>query len=312
MLKQLLFWVLMCLATSSIKAQLAPHLVIDLGEGDSFSESNFPLRYSFDDYVIFRSYDGDFRSLWLTDGRKSGTFKLVDFNEGERINRFVELGQYIYVSTFGSDIDENNIYQIDKNSFEVSSILKEEESVRYLTHFENSLFYFSEDDLKKLDLNTLISEVVYSFDSFYGADRMIVLNDQLFIIAGRSNGTFLFTSDGTTEGTDYHTYLGDITVPVDFNLIKVNEQLACFYYGQSDDYLLYSTDGTEEGTQPLKTFKEILSTDYYTAFDDKLVFNTDLPFLPSGDNRCFVSDGTPEGTIQLFQDDNNRLWSVIL
>ena len=165
------------------------------------------------------------------------------------------------------------------------------------------------------------------FDGYYGPSfpegsfpsNLIEFNDQLYFAANDGeNGSELFVSDGTAEGTqlladinpgssNYGFYYGSGSYPSNF--VEFNDQL---YFAANDGESgseLFVSDGTAEGTQLLVDINPGSSNYgfYYGSGSNPsnfIEFNDQLYFAANdgeSGSELFVSDGTAEGT-QLLVD----------
>jgi ELWxxDGT repeat protein len=143
---------------------------------------------------------------------------------------------------------------------------------------------------------------------------LVELKGQLYFVANDGeSGLALFSSDGTTEGTQLVTdlYPGNYSqsrgyIPTLYGLTEFNDKL---YFSANDGEVgneLFVSDGTAEGTQLVKDVRPEAQDGYnrgsyprnLTEADDKLYFSANDGEVG---NELFVSDGTAEGT-QLVTD----------
>ena len=197
---------------------------------------------------------------------------------------------------------------------------------RNLSEFNNKLYFTANDaengtELWVSDGTTDGTQLVKDINpgSSYGGgsypSHLTEFNNKLYFTANDAeNGTELWVSDGTSEGTQLVKDIFPGRGPVGYNnyspygfdrdffpdnLTEFNNQL---YFSADDSENgdeLWVSDGTTEGTQLVKDINP--GSDYYndsfpsylTEFNNKLYFTAD-----DGENgyELWVSDGTTEGT----------------
>jgi len=278
-------------------AQLASHIVLDISEDDSFvnNTNDRPIQVGFDDKVLFVLSDDENQSLWVSNGYKSGTTKLVTFNEGETYSKLFDLGEHFYFSTCCSDIGINHLYKLSKTDLSLEVIL-EQEHLDWLTIFNNK-FYYVEDRSKLIAFNieTLESDLIYEETGISPYIFVSKLKDQLLLLSGDLFGDDdVNISDGTIGGTSYVTTLPPTNTiyPLRF---RVAENVSYFHWNVDGVYTLYITDGTEAGTSQLGGFNNYSSINNYAIKGDSLFFAGVYPDITSNSSRLFVTNGTNNG-----------------
>ncbi|MEM7591639.1 MAG: hypothetical protein AAF383_08990 [Cyanobacteria bacterium P01_A01_bin.83] len=279
-------------------------LLIDINPG--FNE-NYGFAYSsylsnfvvFEDRLFFGASDGENGGeLFVSDGTAEGTQLLVDINPG-----FSDYG-----FAYGS-YPSNFIVFEDKLFFSAS----DGESGGELFVSDGT----AEGTQLLIDINPGFNE---DYGFAYGSylSNFIVFEDKLFFSAGDGeNGTELFVSDGTAEGTQllvdinpgFNEDYGYAYGSYPSNFIVFEDRLFFSANDGENGNELFVSDGTAEGTQLLVDIDPGIS-DYgyadssfpssFAVFEDRLFFGAD-----DGENgkELFVSDGTAEGT-QLLVDIN--------
>ena len=167
--------------------------------------------------------------------------------------------------------------------------------------FNDSLYYFENTSLWKTT-DTKVEEV-FNFDpgeEYVNATWLTVVGDHLYFSAPALNGTTLWVSDGTTQGTSplrdaqqdcrFPEFLTDINGTLYF--VATNDQIG---------YELWTSDGTDSGTQPVIDLVPGPGFGYIeqlTAFGDSAVF---AATTPDSGRELWRTDGTAAGT-QLLAD----------
>ena len=136
--------------------------------------------------------------------------------------------------------------------------------------------------------------------------ELIEFQDRLYFRADDGeNGSELWVSDGTAEGTQLIKDIDPENSSYPRNFIEFNDRL----YFSADDgengEELWVTDGTTEGTSLIKD----IDLEYGSYPDSFIEFNDRLYFSAGDDENgreLWVSDGTNEGT-QLLKDINPRV-----
>jgi len=218
--------------------------------------------------------------------------------------------------------DNHDIVQIDNISFygtnyrsdgtpEGTYPVANTNEIRKITRYKNKLYFIdwskNESYFSVMDLNgTNAQHIMEVYSPPYASDSTLVKsNDKLYFVK-RVNGTRLWVSDGTLEGS--HQLEG--AMDEDFYHIKEvmpAENLVYFVartaaYG----YEFWVTDGTKAGTHMIKDIKPgsdspmVFNTYYnhvhFLIKDNKLYF-----FADDGEHgfEPWVSDGTEGGTFML-------------
>ena len=276
-------------------------LVVDLNPGISYfsyappvaSASNPGDFIEFNDQLYFSADDGTFgRELFVSDGTAEETQLLADinltfrysgsrfstgFNYGSNPAGFTEFNDQIYFAA--SDRDNGRELFVSDGTAEGTQLVA--------------------------DLNPMIDDSFSFYLPFaYGSspNSLIEFNDQLYFTANDGeNGTAIFVSDGTTEGTQLlvdlnpdSSSLYDVR-PEPYGFVEFNDKL---YFTADNGEVgreLFVTDGTAEGTSLVVDLNPDSGSDPsgFTVFGEQLYFTAD-----NGENgrELFVTDGTAEGT----------------
>ena len=279
-------------------------LVADIrpGSNDSYNYRNV---YSsdpsglaeFKDKLYFGADNGESgRELYVSDGTAEGTQIVADIrpgSDGSNLSTLIEFKDKLYFTADNGESGQELF--VSDGTAEGTQIVAD---IR-----PNSGSAYDKDGS---------FEYIAGFDTL----NLIEFKDKLYFAADNGeNGTELFASDGTSEGTQlvtdlrlgfndsknspYSSYPRDITEFKDKLYFGANN-------GESGTELFVS-DGTTEGTQLVADIRPGSSDDGYvygsnprglTEFKGKLYFGAD-----NGESgrELFVSDGTSEGT-QLVAD----------
>ena len=329
---------------------------------DSSYASNF---IEFNDQLYFTANDGENgNELWVSDGTTEGTSLLVDIDPGTNegyyyssprgsyASNFIEFNDRLY---FTANNEENgNELWVSDGTTEGTSLLIDinpgESGSNYYSfpqssfasnfiEFDDRLYFTANDGENGTELwvsdgttegTNLLKDINpnsnegynYSYPQSSSASNFIEFNDQLYFTANDGeNGTELWVSDGTTEGTNllkdinpsirsssYNYSESSYSFPESSyasNFIEFNDQL---YFTANDGESgneLWVSDGTTEGTHILKDINPGFSGSYNYSFPDGSYannlteFNDQLYFTANdgeNGNELWVSDGTTEGT----------------
>ncbi|MEZ5033213.1 MAG: T9SS type A sorting domain-containing protein [Saprospiraceae bacterium] len=307
----------LCLLLTSLHAQPV-RLVKDItpGTGSTFSSDFTPtddgIISAFGNSILFIVKDADQHfNLWVSDGEEDGTYPLHGLSDGEKFNGFINADDdhfYYVVETDAGSF----LYSLSKSTLDTIQVYANPEEINYLTYLNGQLYFEVEDALITVDPNSQVSKLVYQFGSFRSIRDIGVLNDGLILIGGESNGTELYSSDGTTAGTKaFYQLNSGSEFSGDYYMTEVDGQLFFFYNKPSEPYVLYVTDGTKAGTKPLIeleriTFINLEKGRSIIGWEGRLFFRGRALGNGSNQDELFVSDGTVAGT---FKIDINNEWS---
>ena len=242
----------------------------------------------FEEKVLFQANDGVHGSeLWISDGSESGTLMLKDINEGTAESRpihFTVIGDTCFFQA-ANDANGSELWKTDGTQ-EGTVLVKD---IRAGTQDSDLGGKEAPSRAKGFDSQTvgLGSNPQY----------LVNLNGTLVFTANDGiNGTELWKSDGTPEGT---TLIKDITEGTSgFNPTNLNVIGTTLYFTSSQSGTqLYKTDGTSEGTVIVEDF----GTSYIyqmTAMNNTLYFFLSAQ-SPGSTSMFYKSDGTSEGTIKI-------------
>ncbi|HHH52612.1 MAG TPA: hypothetical protein ENK91_03055, partial [Bacteroidetes bacterium] len=227
-------------------------------------------------------------SLWVVN---TTNYEAQLIGKYKGIYENIEYGGKLYVSVREGSKKKLIAIAQDNSVQEISSST---DTKRFLTVFNNELYFADDDVLKKY--NDTSNEVtdVYEFYWFAGIRDMTATDNNLFIIGGIEEGTALFTSDGTNGGThNYYT----INTGNEFNskiyMTPVGDKVFFFYDENGEGYKLWVTDGTANRAFALKSH-EVLSFDNLNKNKNIIAYNGKFYYRGDGaeGDNLYVSDGT--------------------
>lgn len=270
---------------------------------------------SFDDKILFLVKKANNRyNLWISNGEEDSTFAIHESAFTGLFNNFVndDPDNIYYLYTTSSN---QHIYALSKSTLDTTRLYTNNTISNTLVHFNGALYFSRNSGLWKLDPSTITAELVYQFGFSSGLGAMSVFEDQLIIIGNGNNGTELFRSDGTTDGTEsFYQLSAEAGLMARAYMTPVDDKLFFFYKapGFSSPYYLYVTNGTNEGTLQLIRVDEPRSMNHMKhrsiiGWNGKLYFNANPYGNQPDTDELFVSDGTLEGTdVFKFRDEHAR------
>lgn len=283
--------------------------VVEIYESSSFSTSTSldedGIKASFGDYVVVVPRENSHRELWISNGRTSETRLLYEASPSAIYLNFLEAEDFIAISVFDNSAIEDMVLGLNKTTLEIDTLFTSPEFPGLLTYFDDDLFYRQNAELWRYDMDSGSTELVHTFASFQSFIDMDVLNDQLILIGGGSSATQLFTSDGTSAGTQSYFQLNTGNeFSRNYHMTPVGDKMFFFFESNGNPYSLYVTDGTTEGTQIVGDFEDLVFEEFYESrkiigFQDKLYFKGRPTGTTQGSESLWVSDGTPNGTQEL-------------
>ncbi|MEM9889176.1 MAG: T9SS type A sorting domain-containing protein [Bacteroidota bacterium] len=285
-----------------------------LGENSTFTTDDERIITSYQDKVLFviRGETNDFQ-LWISNGTEDSTYLLHQLEEDARIDDLLHVPESDLVFYSTRKTNANTLHAISKTTSDTINLYNSNDRINRLTYFQNNLYFKEDDNLVRLNPADKNVEIVYEFGSFRSLNAIGILNDQLILIGGESNGTELYVSDGTTEGTSPYFQL---TSGSDFNgdayMNQVGNQLLFFYERPEEPYILYATDGTAEGTLSLlelerTDFVDLVEERSIIVWEEKLFFRARALGSTPNKGELFVSDGTPDGSFKISLEEEGDI-----
>lgn len=311
------FWTTLLLLTSFAYGQTV-RLVKDItpGPGSTFASSFVPeddgIVLGLGENILFivQGSDGQY-ALWTSNGEEAGTYIVHQLANNVVFRDFVKGDNgYVYYSIDANA--ESLLYALSTTTMDTLQIHTNQVGINFLAFLNGSLYFESNKALMKVDPDTKMSELVYQFGSFRGLRDIGILNDELILIGGESNGTELYRSDGTTSGTKaYYSLNNGSEFSGDYYMTEAEGKLFFFYNKPSEPYILHVTDGTTSGTLPLMdleriTFTDLEKTRSIFSWNGKLFFRGRAPGNGGNQDELYVSDGTVAGTFKISINDE---WS---
>ncbi len=187
-------------------------------------------------------------------------------------------------------------------------------AIRLLATSGDLLYFAMDGGLWKTDGTdagtSFISRPAEDFQPFYHGEGVVLDDKLLFIVNDADFRRFLWTSDGTAEGTrslgvDFEATVGRIDLTV------VGDRVFFFTNEYAGDVELWSSDGTPEGTEPITTVCVDCHNvpTHLTPLGDRLFFAADDGVHG---REPWISDGTAEGTRMLADLNPGNLGSNTL
>lgn len=265
--------------------------------------------------VFFRAYDGKQHSIWKSDGTAEGTVKVlpgVNLNQGF----FVYQNHLYFPSTDGlmrTNGEPGNI-ELVLSTMVLPVDFAEMNGTLYIlanTRDETGQLYA----LYRSDGTQAGTQLIRSwrfpnqYESF--VSQLAVIGSYLVFECPLETGRSLCVSDGTSGGTEILKQIGppELTHAGYFTLWQ--DQLYFVGYSESEGRELWVTDGTAENTRlvvDLNPGPDSASPYYLTISGEALYFValTKLPGDTQAERYLWKTDGTPQGTSQVI-DGNNEL-----
>ena len=259
-----------------------------VGNTFSFPESSDPGYFvEFNNKLYFAADNGESgNELFVSDGTAAGTQLLVDLdsrpsnfgNSGSFPRYFIEFNDKLYFAADG-DGGGSELFVSDGTAAGTQLLA---------------------------DINPDLGGDNLGFGSGSYPNNFIEFNNKLYFTADNGeNGTELFVSDGTAEGTKLLVDLnpgaeGSFSNRFLRNFVEFNNKLYFAADNGENGSEIFVSDGTAEGTELLVDLRPGFRSlpRYLTEFNGKLYFAAN-----NGENgrELFVSDGTAAGT-QLLVD----------
>jgi len=296
------------------------HLLKDIVPGQdgslpSRSDARFLRMGSYHYFAANDGIHGD--GLWKSDGTRSGTTRITDLRLGP--TELTDVNGTLFFRGYVTNDEEGSELWKSDGTADGTVMLKffeygpDQCFPRNLTAVGDTLFFTGSDNTHKIELwksdgtpeGTVMVKNIYPGDD-NGEDGSVPanltnVNGTLFFTAYDRNGTELWKSDGTAEGTvrvkDIYPGSRGSTAT---ELVKAGNKLffralGDFTYGKE----LWMSDGTAEGTIMVKDIYAgpgNSSPSGLTDVNGTLYFNAYTEF---NGTELWKSDGTAEGTVQV-------------
>jgi len=296
------------------------HLLKDIVPGQdgslpSRSDARFLRMGSYHYFAANDGIHGD--GLWKSDGTQSGTTRITDLRLGP--TELTDVNGTLFFRGYVTNDEEGSELWKSDGTADGTVMLKffeygpDQCFPRNLTAVGDTLFFTGSDNTHKIELwksdgtpeGTVMVKNIYPGDD-NGEDGSVPanltnVNGTLFFTAYDRNGTELWKSDGTAEGTvrvkDIYPGSRGSTAT---ELVKAGNKLffralGDFTYGKE----LWMSDGTAEGTIMVKDIYAgpgNSSPSGLTDVNGTLYFNAYTEF---NGTELWKSDGTAEGTVQV-------------
>lgn len=292
--------------------------------------------FEFNDSLFFIADDGKSgRELWKSNGTPEGTTILKDINlTNNAFYSELQILTYKQDFYFMADNGENG-YELFKSNGtpEGTSMVKDINPNGDAAPFilkgavtDQGILFGATDgqngyELWKSDGTTngtyMVKDITENGDSFernFFSEKLAVLENEVFFTANDGmNGTDLWKTDGTEEGTQFVMHISDGRYSSEMHHLRsVNGNI--FFLVSSDNlnwqWQLWKSDGSTSGTFALSDVELVpnLSSFNFELFPyrNKIFFDADSKYYG---NELWVSDGTRAGT-ELFKDFNHKWGSM--
>lgn len=298
-------------------------IVKDIRPNDN-SEYNGPLELLEFNGKLYFTANNDINGyeLWTSDGTESGTKMVKDINPNGSSNPnslFVFNNNLYFIANNGTEYklyksdgtEDGTIMFKDINLYTSSS---NNENQFLITN--NYFYFFANDGSKGFELwksdgsesgTQIVKDIRIGSNSSSNFLKGCALNNTIIFEANDGiNGNEIWKSDGTEVGT---VMLKNINNTNNSSISSYNSKYTLFnneVFFIADDNIhgseIWKTDGTSNGTVLFKDINNgIASTSINKFYNDKI--NKKLLFFTNSANRSnntiWVSDGTPNGTIEL-------------
>jgi ELWxxDGT repeat protein len=311
-------------------------LVKDIRPGIRGSTSFLNSFALFNNKLYFSAFDGvNGSDLWVTDGTTAGTRLVKETNSSLGFNpdNLTVFNNKLYFSandevngtelwvSDGTNAGTQLVKDINPGS---SNGYPNQSFPNNFTKFNNKLYFSADDGVNGRELwvtdgtsgGTQLVKDINPGTNANGPNNsspygLTEFNNKLYFSATNANGSELWVSDGTTNGTRLLKNINPgakSSAPTNFT--EFNNKLYFVASNEISGREIWVTDGTSAGTQLLKDIFPGSTSyiSYYsnapsnlTVFNNKLYFNANNGLNNRNNRQLWVSDGTTTGT-QLITD----------
>ena len=247
--------------------------------------------------LLFSADDGlNGRTLWASDGTPNGTQKLAF--RLPLISPFsVRLGRFLYFLAL-KDFTTSDLWRTDGSPAGTSRVHAANTSLfnaAPLVRAGNLIFYTIANELWATDGPPTGARVVFTFTStspYAGPANLTAFQGKIWLTAEHRGLQSMWTSDGTTAGTQRFASLGRTQL----ELTVAGNRMFFYNEGVTTGGELWATDGTVAGTGIVRDIVPGASSSFpkqLTAVQNRLFF------VAGYDREVWVSDGTAGGTNQV-------------
>ncbi|HIP28354.1 MAG TPA: hypothetical protein EYG82_04185 [Sulfurovum sp.] len=263
--------------------------------------------------LLFQGEDDEHgRELWVSDGTEEGTKLLIDIESGSQSSTIVQFHN-IEGTAYFRVVDSNNDsswWKSDATEDGTKKMLNfpSKGIINNLTEINGTIFFSLEKmgdqnttELWKIDTNDTEAVMLKSHIKVHnnlGAESFINANGMLYYVPligkyrGADEGTELWKSDGTVEGTKLVSDIGGYTRISD--MVYFKKKVYMSFNSKHVGNELWVSDGTREGTKLFKDFKQGKESSFPKI---RGVLNGNLVFEATDDTgrKLWKTDGTVEG-----------------
>jgi ELWxxDGT repeat protein len=285
--------------------------------GCGFNYTEFPHLVTLGEEVLFTSGAGAGRELWITDGSKAGTRKLLKACtgdcrsvieltsaklDGRAVFRIMERGRIDLWATDGTAAGTRPLFHLPPGTMAGALPVAAGSKVFFGAANEDGMELWMSQGGEERQAANIAQETSGSDPS-----ALVALGSRLIFQAGPvdrevivNSKRALWSSEGTKESTARLMNPFRQAVDCTFSdcpppMAAAGDWLALVQRPSDDVSELWRTDGTPEGTRPLLSVAAPGRIEHLGAFQNTVVFFIESPHHL----ETWRSDGTPAGTFQI-------------
>lgn len=269
--------------------------------------------------LYFNAYDINTATygyeLWKSSGTSAGTVMIKDIEVGGNSSpySFTKVGASVFFSAYTSD-EGYELWKTTGTSAgtamvkQIADGLTQDGNVSNLIQVGNDFFFIANDGVNGYELwvsdgteagSVLVKDINVGGGSSNISD-MFVFGGDLYFRAFNGTDNYLWTSNGTSAGTEFVSNNFQIQSPAYFTELN-NEFYFSAYDYTAGTYGLCKSDGSSVGTVLVTNITSGgINPQYITSFGSDLYFTA---FDGATGTELYKSDGTSAGT-SLFKDIN--------
>jgi ELWxxDGT repeat protein len=253
----------------------------------------------FKNAVYFASDSGGYKSIYKTDGTDAGTIQLFSPGKTNLSVSMFAAQNYLYVFFHEIDSSYSELWVLNSASGSWQKVQNVYGSVGVGTTLINTLFFTGTDTAHGAELWTatynpgsaqLLKDIYPGPTSSYPSAFVIYNNKLYFRVYDSSNTSYIYSSDGTKQGTK-RLHAGSDPIAQAGGKLYFNSSNA------SVGTELFVSDGTTNGTKLLKDIYQGLGSSnpgFFTAVDSILYFSA---YDVNNGYELWKTNGTKKGTV---------------